>query len=322
MSSSTTSPAGTAAYRLRPSSAPALGTAAEPAEVGAGDFVVIGVPYGSPYRMEFVHSDAAEAPREFRRRVDARFGAHAERYDFELGGTLFDDTGRRLLDVGDVVGNPRDLDGNGAAGTAALRDILDAGAVPLVLGGDDSVPIVCARAFAAAAPCVNVLQIDAHIDFADQRDGRTDGFSSPIRRMSEMGWVGQIVQVGARGTGSATPDDVAAARAAGNVIITADDVHDHGVGIVVDAMRGDLPWFVSFDVDGLDPTIAPGTSCPLPGGLLYRQARDLLAAFGGAHRLAGIGIFEHFPSLDVRDTTSLTLGRLLFTLVGHAARRA
>ncbi|MCS3426418.1 arginase family protein [Leucobacter aridicollis] len=321
-----------------------------PEEVAAGDIAVVGAPYGSPYWMSGVHSDAANAPRVFRERANQRFGAHQNRYDFSLGGTLLGDTGVRLHDLGDLVGDPRDLPGNAAAVTATVRDIVDRGGVPIVLGGDDSVPILAAAGFAgptgsagsgggpgaaadadaadadaadadtAAAPRINVLQIDAHIDFADVAHGRTDGFSSTMRRIREMGWVGQIVQVGARGTGSATPVDYEAAVAAGNVIVPMAEVRRTGIESVIERMNTDLPWFVTLDVDGLDPTIAPGTSCPVPGGLSFDDAETLLAAVGGTLGLAGIDIVEHFPSLDVRDTTSTTLSRLLSVLIGNAAR--
>lgn len=289
-------------------------------ELQHGDIAVFGAPYGSPYWMTGVHSDAANAPSVFRERANRRFGAHQNRYDFSLGGTLLGDTGVQLHDLGDLSGNPRDLAANAAAVSAAVSDVVQRGAVPIVLGGDDSVPILVARGFEATVPTVNVLQIDAHIDFADIAHGRSDGFSSTMRRIREMPWVGQIVQLGARGTGSATPEDYEAAREAGNLIIPMKQLRDRGVGHVLTQMNTELPWFITLDVDGLDPTIAPGTSCPVPGGLSFEEAEALLAAVAGNLGLAGIDIVEHFPSLDLRDTTSTTLSRLLSVLIGNAAR--
>ncbi|MGW6659603.1 arginase family protein [Rhodococcus sp. NPDC055024] len=284
-------------------------------------FAVVGIPHGSPYQMSGVHSDAANAPRIFRERVNARFAGHADRHDFDLGGTLFGETNCTLVDVGDVDADPRDLHGSSVAATEVVKSMLQRGTIPIILGGDDSVPIICARAYESENPVINVLQIDAHIDFRDNVNGVKDGYSSPIRRMAEMPWVGQIVQVGSRATGSARGDDVVDARRAGNVIITADEVHRQGAEVVFSAMNADLPWFVTFDVDGLDPTIAPGTSCPLPGGLDFRQASEILNEVGRRFGLAGIDVVEHFPSLDLRDMTSLTLGRLLISLIGNAARK-
>ena len=289
-------------------------------DVQRGDIVIFGAPYGSPYWMSGVHSDAANAPRVFRERANRRFGAHKNRYDFSLGGTLLGDSGVRLLDLGDLNGNPRDLSANAAAVTATVNAVVQRGGVPIVLGGDDSVPILVAKGYQATVPTVNVLQIDAHIDFADIAHGRSDGFSSTMRRIREMPWVGQIVQVGARGTGSATPEDYAAALAAGNLIVPMAELRERGVSHVLTQMNSELPWFVTLDVDGLDPTIAPATSCPVPGGMNFEEAETLLAAVAGNLGLAGIDIVEHFPSLDVGDTTSTTLSRLLSVLIGNAAR--
>ncbi|MDI6022735.1 arginase family protein [Leucobacter sp. UT-8R-CII-1-4] len=289
-------------------------------DVQRGDIVIFGAPYGSPYWMSGVHSDAANAPRVFRERANRRFGAHKNRYDFSLGGTLLGDSGVRLLDLGDLNGNPRDLSANAAAVTATVNAVVQRGGVPIVLGGDDSVPILVAKGYQATVPTVNVLQIDAHIDFADIAHGRSDGFSSTMRRIREMPWVGQIVQVGARGTGSATPEDYAAALAAGNLIVPMAELRERGVSHVLTQMNSELPWFVTLDVDGLDPTIAPATSCPVPGGMNFEEAETLLAAVAGNLGLAGIDIVEHFPSLDVGETTSTTLSRLLSVLIGNAAR--
>lgn len=288
--------------------------------VREGDIAVFGAPYGSPYGMSGVHSDAANAPSIFRERVNRRFGAHQNRYDFSLGGTLLGDTGVQLHDLGDLAGDPRNLAANAEAVTRTVAQIVQRGGVPLVLGGDDSVPILVVAGFQSDTPRVNVLQIDAHIDFANNAHGRSDGFSSTMRRIREMPWVGQIVQVGARGTGSATPADYEAAVAAGNLILPMTEVRRNGVGHVVAQMNRDLPWFITLDVDGLDPTIAPGTSCPVPGGLSFEEAEMLLAVVAGELGLAGIDVVEHFPSFDVRDTTSTTLSRLLSVLIGNAAR--
>ncbi|MQA25187.1 MAG: amidohydrolase [Micromonosporaceae bacterium] len=270
--------------------------------------------------MAGVHSDAANAPGAFRART-RRFARQVEHYDFDLGGTLFGDTGARLVDCGDVPGDPRDLEGNKRRATDAVRALLDRGATPLVLGGDDSVPPLVVRAFERHGP-VNVLQIDAHLDFRDEVHGIRDGYSSPMRRIRELPWVGRIVQVGMRGVGSARPSDVDDARRAGNVIVTAAEVHEHGIDATTPHLVDDAPWFVTIDVDGLDPTIAPATSVPLPGGLTYTEAAGILCALAWRCRFAGLDIVEHFPSLDVRDVTSVTLGRLVMNVLGLAARRA
>ena len=172
----------------------------------------------------------------------------------------------RLVDAGDVPGDPADGPGNSAAITAAVTAILERGAVPVCIGGDDSVPIPILRAYAGRGPII-VLQVDAHLDFRDEVHGVREGYSSPMRRASEMDHVTRIVQVGMRGVGSARPADVEDARRAGNRLITAREVRERGVGWVLDQVPADASVFVSFDCDGLDPSV-------LPGGLRARAGRS------------------------------------------------
>lgn len=283
------------------------------------DFAVIGIPHGSPYDMQGAHSDAANAPAAFRER-SGRFGRQLQHYDFDLDGTLFGDTGAQLVDCGDLVGDPRDVEGNKRGATESVRALLHRGAVPVVLGGDDSIPPLVAAAFEGHRP-IQVLQIDAHLDFRDEVRGIRDGYSSPMRRISEMPWVRHVVQVGLRGIGSARPSDVADARAAGHVLITAEQVHTHGPQLLLDQLDPVIPCFITLDVDGLDPSIAPGTSVPLPDGLTFRQAAGILRGVPERCGLAGIDVVEHFPSLDANNITSVTIARLLMNLLGAAARQ-
>jgi agmatinase len=289
-----------------------------PGDVEA-DFAVLGIPYGVPYNMAGVHSDAANAPTAFRHRT-RRFARQVEHFDFDLGGTLFGDTGARLVDCGDVPAAPRDLEGNKKLATDTVAALLSRGATPIVLGGDDSVPTLVMQAFQPYGP-VNVLQIDAHLDYRDEMHGIRDGYSSPMRRIGEMPWVGAVVQVGMRGVGSARPTDVDDARRAGSVIVTAAEVRESGPQAITTHLSDDAPWFVTIDVDGLDPTIAPGTSVPLPGGLDFAEAAGTLRWLAEHRTFAGMDIVEHFPSLDVRDMTSITLGRLVMNVLGLSARR-
>jgi len=284
------------------------------------EFAVLGIPYGVPYRMDGVHSDASNAPSAFRKRT-RRFAGQDDHYDFDLGGTLFGATGMRLVDCGDVAGDPRNLENNKQNATEAVRLLLESGAAPLVLGGDDSVPPLVVRAYEHFGP-VNVLQIDAHLDFRDEVQGIRDGYSSPMRRIREMPWVSRIVQVGMRGVGSARPQDVADAKSAGNIIIPARQVHEEGPAAVTRHLVDDAPWFITLDVDGLDPGVAPGTSVPLPDGITFGEASTILRSLAAGCEFAGMDVVEHFPSLDVRDITSITIARLLMNVLGVASRRS
>lgn len=108
---------------------------------------------------------------------------------------------------------------------------------------------------------LTVVQVAAHIDWRDEIDGVTHGFSSTMRRASEMPHVERIVQIGARGPGSARADEVAAARAWGAVLHTARDLHARGVGPALDALPAGSDVYLAIDVDGIDPAVVPGCSC-------------------------------------------------------------
>jgi len=141
-----------------------------------------------------------------------------------------------------------------------------------------------------------------------------------VRRIREMPWVGRIVQVGLRGVGSARPQEVDEALDAGNILIRADEVHDAGVGAVLGHLTPDAPWYVTLDVDGLDPSIAPGTGYPVPAGLTYRQAAGLIRDLAGRGLLAGMDATEIHPDLDVRGLTALTTLRLFATAMAMSVR--
>jgi agmatinase len=191
----------------------------------------------------------------------------------------------------------------------------------VVLGGDDSVPIPMLEAFAGGPP-VTILQIDAHIDWRDSHMGERFGLSSTMRRASEMGHVAGIVQVGARGIGSAGAEDVAAAEAWGARIVSAEALHRDGPGAALDALPEGGDIVVAFDDDALDPAIMPAVIGRAPGGLSYHQAVGLLRGAAARGRLAGLAFVEFMPERDVDGLGALTLGRLVVTALGLVARQA
>jgi len=278
---------------------------------GEADFAIVGLPFGSPYKMRHVHYGASDAPKAIRDR-SARFGAMLGNYDFDFG-CAFADLNIRIRDCGDVIGHPGDIPGNNARATAAVRHILDCAAVPLVLGGDDSITALSLGAFETFGP-LTVIQIDAHIDYRDEVDGMTTGYSSPMRRAAEMPWVERIIHVGARGTGSARPSDVNDTLARGNKIVTVKALRSKGIDAVLDELPEGGNFYVALDCDGLDPSVMPGTSAPVPGGLRYEEVADLFLQIGGKGRLVGFNVAEHYPSLDLNQITALGITRLIMTL--------
>lgn len=284
------------------------------------DVVVLGVPYGLPYPDPGLTAGCAEAPAAIRAR-SARLAGFLEHHDFDLDGPMLPaGAALRVVDAGDVPGTPDDGAGNHAAAEAAVRTILAAGALPVILGGDDSISIPVLRAF-DGADAIWVLQVDAHLDFRHEVDGIREGYSSPMRRAAELAHVAGIAQVGLRGVGSARTQDVADARAAGNLLVTARELRERGVPWLLEQLPAEASVFVAFDCDGLDPSVLPAVSGLAPGGLSFEQGADLLAGVATRHRLAGAAFTELIPARDVNELSALVVVRLVTRLLGSLARR-
>lgn len=285
------------------------------------DIVVLGVPYGIPYGMAEVHNQTSDAPQAIRRQ-SRRFGygRFIDHWDFDLDGPLLAGKDVRIVDAGDVTGGPLDIPSVVASATEAVKAIRAGGALPIILGGDDSVPIPVLRAYADEAP-LTLLQIDAHIDWRDEVDGVREGYSSPMRRASEMSWIAKMIQVGMRGVGSARESELRDARAYGSRIVTARDVRRNGVeSSVLSFIPEGRPCFITIDCDGLDPSIMPAVGAMVPGGLLFDEVADILHGVAARVPVAGLSIVELAPARDLNDLSALTVTRLILNLIGAVVR--
>jgi agmatinase len=282
------------------------------------DFAVIGVPNGWPYEMAAVTSPSSTAPRAIREQSNryAKFLAH---FDWEFDGALFGDREVRVVDCGDVTMVPGEFAENSRRTTAAINAILDRGAIPIVLGGDHAIPIPVFRAYEGRGDMV-IVQLDAHIDWRDERHGIREGLSSTMRRASEMPWVTGMAQIGLRGIGSARQQEVDDARAYGSVLVRAEEVHERGVEEILLRIPSSDRYYVTFDADGLDPAIAPGVNAPGFGGLTYYEATNLLRGVARKGRVVGFDFVEVVPSVDVQNLTSLLAARLTLNVMGAVVR--
>jgi len=285
--------------------------ALEPTAV-LGGIAVIGVPHGVPYPNRAPMAGCADAPRAIRHR-SARLAGFIGHHDFDTGRAMLPNAGR-IVDCGDVPGEPADGPGNAGRAEATIRTLLERGATPIVLGGDDSIPIPVLRAYAGREPMI-VLQVDAHLDFRDDVGGVTEGYSSPMRRASEMKHVTRVVQVGLRGVGSARPADVADARAAGGLLVTARELRERGVTWVLEQLPEGAALFLAFDLDGLDPGLCPAVSAPVPGGLSWDEAGDLVSGAASRCRVTGAAFTELVPERDPSGYSALVATRLVIRLL-------
>lgn len=243
-----------------------------------------------------------------------------EHWDFDLGGPLFDGKPVSCIDAGDIPTTLHDNAGNRARIEAKTRDVLSMPAVPILVGGDCSVTIPFLAGFADHGP-VWILQIDAHIDWRDEVHGERHGYSSPMRRASEMPHVAGMVQVGLRSVGSARLADIEAARAYGSRFVTAREIHAEGPEAALRHIPEGARVVVTLDCDSLDPSIMPGVAARTPGGLTYTEVIDLIAGLGRRARIAGFDLVELYPPADIDGLSALTAARLLVNAVGAIVRQ-
>ncbi|TBZ99864.1 agmatinase [Rhizobium leguminosarum] len=246
--------------------------------------------------------------------------ALVEHWDFDLGGPLFDGKPVCCIDAGDVETSMHDNAGNRARIEMKTREILSVPATPILLGGDCSVTIPFLAGFADHEP-VWILQVDAHIDWRDEVHGERFGYSSPMRRASEMPHVAGMVQVGLRSVGSARLADIEAARAYGSRFVTAREIHAEGAEAALRHIPQGARVVVTLDCDSVDPSIMPGVAARTPGGLTYTEVIDLIAGLGRRARIAGFDLVELYPPADIDRLSALTAARLLVNVVGAIARQ-
>lgn len=253
------------------------------------------------------------------RAASAAYAANLGHVNFDLGGPVFPG-GAAAVDAGDLPQEEDDPAGNRARIFGAVGQVLDRGAAPVLIGGDDSVQIPMLEAFGARGREFAILQIDAHIDWRDEVQGERLGLSSTMRRASEMAHIGRIVQVGARGIGSARVQDWAEAEAAGAEFVLAGEVARSGVGRAVDLIPKGAEVIVCFDLDALDPAVMPAVIGRTAGGLSYWQALELIGGVAAKAQIAGVGFVEFMPQRDLDGLGALTAAQLLASILGIVAR--
>ncbi|MBS9479275.1 agmatinase [Ancylobacter radicis] len=280
--------------------------------------VIFGAGHGSNYpgQDSSGYALAADAIRAASQ-SEAPLIAH---WDFDLGGPLFNGGPVCCIDTGNVPTTMHDNEGNRARIEARTREVLAVPAVPILLGGDDSLPIPFLKGFAEHGP-IWILQIDAHIDWRDERFGERYGYSNPMRRASEMAHVAGMVQVGIRSVGSARLAEVEAAQSYGSHLITARQVHAHGVDAALRHIPHGARVVITLDCDGLDPGIMPGVAARTPGGLTYTQVIDLIAGVGARARIAGFDLVELYPPADIDGLSAQTAARLIVNAIGTIVRQ-
>ena len=196
--------------------------------------------------------------------------------------------------------------------------------MPVILGGDHAVPFGAIRAYAEAYPGLGILHLDAHADLRDAYEGFTWSHASIFHNvMTRLPQVGRLVQVGVRDLGQAESRMI---ESSGGRIVTFFDAdladrkeQGESFASIADSIVAELPddVYLSWDIDGLDPTLCPGTGTPVPGGLSWNEAVGLLRALVRARkRIVGLDLCEVSPGETEWDAN--VGARLLYKMIGFA----
>ena len=279
----------------------------------SADAVIFGVPFGKPCLQNNFPNDQSRAPFALRSASDRIMVEHASvNMDYECIPSLTN--GMKFVDGGDIPLVDNDVSSHYLKAKEAVRYAVTKGIIPVTIGGDDGITNPVVRGLDAAGS-IALIQIDAHLDWKDERYGEKDGYSSAMRRASELAHVSSIHQIGIRSFGSSTEEEVKIAREWGADIHTARQVHARGIEKVIRALPKGVKFFITLDVDGLDPSVMPGTVALAPGGLLWWQLIDLLDGISERGPIIGLNVVELAPKNDFNQISMIGAGRFIVSLV-------
>jgi agmatinase len=217
--------------------------------------------------------------------------------------------GVRLVDAGDVAIPTANITQSLANVTSAIAAIVARGAMPVTLGGDHSITFAVLRGFAASGRTIHIIHLDSHQDFAPTVDLGTGQaiiqHGNHLRHAIELPWIGGLTMLGLRGFAHGSGGVASDVRAHNVTTFSASQVLKMGPSAVAARIPAAEAYYVTIDIDVMDPSIAPATGTPVPGGFSYYQICELLDALASKGRIAGFDITEVSPPYDHNNETSL-----------------
>lgn len=275
------------------------------------DVAILGAPFdaGTQWR-----SGARFGPRAVREASTLFSFGHGGAYDHEDDATYLPNS-VRIVDMGDADIIHTDTIGSHRNIETGVRAALAAGALPVTIGGDHSINIPCIRAFDDQGD-IHLLQIDAHLDFVDERHGVRHGHGNPMRRAAERDHVTGLTQVGIRNVSSTAREGYEDARAMGSDILSVRQARDLGPRGVIAHVPEGARVYITIDIDAFCPSIAPGTGTPSHGGFLYYDVLEMLQVAARRHEIVGIDLVEVAPDHDPAGSTSILAAQVLMNLLG------
>ncbi|MBO6758033.1 MAG: agmatinase [Roseibium sp.] len=277
------------------------------------DVAVLGAPFdlGTQWR-----SGARMGPRAIREASTLFSFGHAGAYDFEDDVTYLPAEATRIVDLGDADIIHTDTIQSHANIEFGVRKILEAGALPVVLGGDHSVNIPCITAFDGQEP-IHVVQIDAHLDFVDERHGVRYGHGNPMRRAAEKSYVTGLSQIGIRNVSSTAREGYEDARRMGSDIQSVRHFRRIGVAGMLDRIPANGRYYLTIDIDAFDPSIAPGTGTPSHGGFEYYEVLEFIDGLAKRGTIVGVDLVEVAPDYDPTGSTGILAAQILMNTLGR-----
>jgi guanidinobutyrase len=258
-------------------------------------------------------------------RAGARFGPRQMRaesallrpYNMATGAAPFDTL--QVADLGDVPINTYSIDKSLTIITRFYDDVMAANCKPLTLGGDHTIALPILRAIAKKHGPVALVHVDAHADINDEMFGEPVAHGTPFRRAVDEGLLAcdRVWQIGLRGTGYAA-DDFDWPRSQGFMVVPAHEVWYRSLAPLMGEVRERIgpthPVYITFDIDGIDPSFAGGTGTPEIGGLTVPQALEIIRGCRGLNVVGG-DLVEVAPPYDPSGNTALLGANLLYEML-------
>ena len=277
------------------------------------DVAVMGAPFdfGSQFR-----SGARMGPRGIREASTLFSFGHGGAYDHEDDITYLPSDSTKIVDIGDADIIHTDTIKSHENIKFGVKKIIEAKAIPVILGGDHSINIPCIEAF-EDQESIHVIQIDAHLDFVDERHGVRYGHGNPMRRASEKSYVSGMTQIGIRNVSSTAKEGYIDARAKGSKIFSVRHLREMGIDKILEQIPKDKRYYITIDIDAFDPSIASGTGTPSHGGFNYYEILELLDGIIKQGKVVGLDLVEVAPDYDLTNSTATLAAQLLMNTIGR-----
>lgn len=287
----------------------------DPAVLDDVDFVVVGIPFDTCATFRVGCRQGPASIREMS-------ALAAKPYSGPLNVGIFDECSG--VDYGDVGSVPGYVEDSFEVIEKGMSPIFEKGVIPVAMGGDHSVTLPELRACSKTNGPVALIHLDAHYDTIHEYFGKPYTHGTPFYHAAKEGLVdtSHSIQVGIR-EGLYGPEDLTNSTDLGYAVIKADEAHKMGMEAVVKQIVervGDSKAFLTFDIDFLDPSCAPGTGTPVPGGFTTADALEIIRGLKDLN-IIGYDIVEVAPMYDVSSITSIAAAGLMQEFLSQIAYR-